>query len=185
MNYFEHQVWELSADLLNAFILSVDNLRPDLIVVMEFHTEWDKERMRYELFVPSGNMLKEKFKPESYFDVLLFTDVAHVTDAAGNEVNKYRFVTKSTSLYPQARGSDLFGDDVYVDNNLEMVLTAFRKNILNESIDSGSADSGRTEETTGSVGSAVQQETTAGTKPIPGGSAPQSGSTEAITPDIM
>lgn len=118
--------WELSADLLRTFILSIDDLRDDLIVVIEFHTSWDEKRGRYELFVPAGQMLKEKFKPDSYFDVMLFTDVLGMTDDKGEEQSVYRFVTRRTTLYPQARSSDIF-DTLYIPNNLANVLELYRQ----------------------------------------------------------
>ena len=121
--------WELAADALTTFILSTDDLRDDLIIVTEFHTEWDKERQRYELFMPAGNMLKEEFKPESYFDTLLFTDVNTTIAGDGSETNDYRFVTRRTALYPQARSADLF-DELYIPNDLELVLETYRKEVM-------------------------------------------------------
>lgn len=118
--------WELAGDTLNNFIGSIDDLRDDLIVVTEYHSEYDEVADVYEIFVPAGKMLKEKFKVDSYYDYMIYT---HVNIPEGGEVkaNDYKFVTKRTGKY-NARSSGLF-EETYISNDLELVLTNMRKQL--------------------------------------------------------
>ena len=77
----------------------------------------------YEIFVPGGKMLKEKFLPDSYYDVMLYT---HVMDDDGTikQQDRYKFVTRRTDRY-NARCMDLF-EDTYIPNDLQAVLDKVR-----------------------------------------------------------
>lgn len=114
--------WELAASALRNFVLSIDNYREDLIVVTEYHAEFDENIQGFDIFSPAGKMLKEKFLVPSYYDILLFTDV-ETTDGGKNN---YRFVTDRTQRYPFARAMNIFGQ-TYIDNDLQLVLTKMRE----------------------------------------------------------
>ena len=111
--------WELAADALNNFITSIDELREDLLVVTEYHCEFNESTGVYEIFVPGGKMLKEKFLPDSYYDVLLYT---HVLDEDANipQSQRYKFVTHRTDKY-NARCLNLF-EETYIPNDLQLVI---------------------------------------------------------------
>ncbi|MFA5758479.1 MAG: hypothetical protein WC942_03785 [Clostridia bacterium] len=105
-------------------MLSIDNLREDLIVVTEYHTEYDDDLEEWVIFTPGGKMLTEKFKLESYYDYLLFTYV----DKHENGIispNDYKFITRRWKNYP-ARAGELFKETL-INNNLQTVLDALRK----------------------------------------------------------
>jgi hypothetical protein len=115
---------EAAAESFRSFIRESDHLRENLIVVTEYHIEENKELGRFEIFVPGGKMVKEKFLPSSYYDFFLFTDVKH--DEMDEEANpEYRYVTRTTKRYPEARSMGLF-ESLFVPNNLQDVLTKLR-----------------------------------------------------------
>ena len=116
--------WELAGEVLENLMLSIDNLREDLIVVTEYHTEYDADLEEWVIFTPGGKMLTEKFKLESYYDYLLFTYV----DKQENGIispNDYKFITRRWKNYP-ARAGELFKETL-INNNLQTVLDALRK----------------------------------------------------------
>ena len=116
--------WELAADALNNFITSIDELREDLLVVTEFHCEFNEANNMYEIFVPGGKMLKDKFLPDSYYDVMLYTHV--LEDAEGiKQGDRYKFVTRRTDKY-NARCLNLF-EEAYIPNDLQMVSDKVRE----------------------------------------------------------
>lgn len=116
--------WELAADALNNFITSIDELREDLLVVTEYHCEFVEANNMYEIFVPGGKMLKDKFIPDSYYDVMLYT---HVMEDDGNikQADRYKFVTHRTDKY-NARCLNLF-EDTFIPNDLQMVIDKVRE----------------------------------------------------------
>lgn len=114
--------WELAADALQSFILTSDNLRPNLFIVTEYHSEYQENLGSFSIFSSGGKMLNEKFKPASYYDVMLYTNTGYDNDGV---VNSFQFVTRPTKLYPQARCLDLF-PQTYIPNNLQDVLTKVR-----------------------------------------------------------
>lgn len=116
---------KLAADAFKNFISESDNLRKDLVIVTEYHTEFNEAENVYELFVPGGKMVKEKFLPSSYYDVFLFTDVDY-GDMSDEAEPIYRYVTRKTRKYPEARSMGIF-PDLYVPNDLHSALTKFRK----------------------------------------------------------
>jgi hypothetical protein len=115
--------WELAADALNRFFLSIDELREDLVVITEFHTEYDEIDGTYKIFVPGGKMLTEKFLPDSYYDVLLYTHVLDDEDSIKEE-DRYKFVTKRTGKY-NARCAGLF-TEAMIPNNIDIVIEKVR-----------------------------------------------------------
>lgn len=116
---------EAAAESFRSFIRKSDYLRENLIVVTEYHIEENKERSRFEIFVPGGKMVKEKFLPSSYYDFFLFTDLLHDEMDETNQP-EFRYVTRATKTYPEARSMGLY-DTLYVPNNLQDVLTKLRE----------------------------------------------------------
>lgn len=118
--------WELAADALNNFITGMDEMREDLLVVTEYHCEYNEATGMFEIFVPGGKMLKDKFLPDSYYDVMLYT---HVMEDDGNikQSDRYKFVTYNTGKY-NARCLNLF-EDPYIPNDLQLVLDKVREYI--------------------------------------------------------
>ena len=122
---WEQKVWELAGEALRNFITVVDSLRDDLIVVTEYHADYSIEQGSYQMYTPAGKMLTEKFKPETYYDVLLQTE-ALVEDTDGEPIRKYSFVTEKTSKYPLARCMGIF-EETKVPTNLKTVLEKVRE----------------------------------------------------------
>ena len=118
--------WELAADALNNFITSIDELREDLLVVTEYHCEYNEATNMFEIFVPGGKMLKDKFLPDSYYDVMLYTHVLE-DDGTIKQEDRYKFVTHRTDKY-NARCLNLF-EDTYIPNDLQLVLNKVREYI--------------------------------------------------------
>lgn len=118
--------WELAAKALKTFVIAIDNYRPNLMVVTEYHAEFDEALGGYDIFTPAGKMLKEKFLVPSYYDILLFTDMKTENEGEENENIDYRFVTRPTRKYPYARTMNLF-DDTFIPNDLQLVLTTVRE----------------------------------------------------------
>jgi len=116
--------WELSGTALQAFITKSDSLRENMLIITEFHGEFD-EHEGFRISIPAGNMLREKFKPDSYYDVLLCTKVVPAEDGTIGP-DSYKFVTRKTLEYPIARSMDLFEEEL-IPNNMQTVLTAVRE----------------------------------------------------------
>ena len=116
--------WTLAAESLNAFFLGADALRDDLIVVIEFHAEFNDTEDVFQIFVPGGKMLSEKFKPESYFDIMLCTHIEK-NDDGSVDANSYKFVTRKLNYY-NARSMELFSETL-IPNNLDTVLKTVRE----------------------------------------------------------
>lgn len=115
--------WELAGDTLNSYFTNVDDFREDLIVVTEFHSEYDEMAGFYKIFVPAGKMLSEKFLPDSYYDVLLYTNVLSAEEEPTRE-KRYKFITKKTDKF-NARDAELFKEE-QIPNNLQIVLDRYR-----------------------------------------------------------
>lgn len=116
--------WELAADTLNNFILSIDDLRDDLLVVTEYHAEYSEIEELYKIKVPGGKMLEEKFLLDSYYDNMYYT---HVARNDQGEVEGHYFVTRKWDRY-NARSGDLF-KDLLIPNDLQMVLDKTREDL--------------------------------------------------------
>lgn len=115
--------WELGGAALRNIVLYSDYLREDLIIVTEYHTLFSETEGNYQLYVPAGKMLTEKFKPETYYDVFLFTDVKFAENGRAEE---YRFLTEVNSQYPNARSMGIFGQE-HIPNDLKLVLSKVRE----------------------------------------------------------
>lgn len=116
--------WELAANTLNTFFIKADELRDDLMIVIEFHSEYDEEAEEYKIFTPGGKMLTDKFKPDSYFDVMLYTAI--IPGESGEVTpDSYKFAMKRDSKYP-ARSMDIF-EDTYMPNDLKPILNEVRE----------------------------------------------------------
>lgn len=114
--------WELAGDVLESLMIHIDSLRDDLIVVTEYHCEYDENSDNWVIFVPGGKMLTEKFKLDSYYDFMLYT---HAEQNESGEVTRYCFVTKKWGKY-NARSCGLF-EDTLIDNNLQTVISKVRE----------------------------------------------------------
>jgi len=115
--------WELAADTLRSVILASDNLREDLLDFTEFHSEYNGQLDTYELFVPAGNMLKDKFKPMSYYDIMLCSYVTPFEDEK-DETKRFKFIVVNTGRH-SGRGMNLFADiqkDGMIPNNMSLVV---------------------------------------------------------------
>jgi hypothetical protein len=130
--------WELAAHALRGFILASDNIRPETLVVSEYHAEYNEAAEAYEVFTSGGKMLTEKFLPTSYYDVVLYAHTVFNEDSEEKEVVDYKFVTRRTRKYPDARAMNMF-DELFIPNDLNLVLeklretTGLHKPIYNES----------------------------------------------------
>lgn len=114
--------WELAGDVLEKMMISIDSLREDLIVVTEYHSTYNEVSNNWEIFVPGGKMLTEKFLLDSYYDFMLYT---HVEQDESGAVTSYNFVTKKWGKY-NARDCGIF-KDILIPNDLELVLQKVRE----------------------------------------------------------
>lgn len=119
----------LAVETLDTFFGdTMNNLRDDLIVITEFHTEdrEDKKRVKDTIFVPAGTMLGDWFKPESYYDVLLGSMVLPASEEP-DKSKRFKFVTSPISEeYRFCRDMGMFEDDI-IPNNLQIVVETLRK----------------------------------------------------------
>lgn len=120
--------WELAAEALQNFIIKTERYRDDLIVVTEYHSEFDEHMGGYDIYVPGGKMVKEKFKIPSYYDIMLYTDVKRINEGQDDEYSEYRYVTKPTKKYPFARAMNMF-ETTFIPNNLQHVMDTTRKTL--------------------------------------------------------
>lgn len=116
--------WELAGEVMDNLLLSIDDLREDLIVITEYHTEFDENLGEWVVFTPGGKMITEKFKLESYYDYMLFTHIDKGDDGVVDS-DSYKFVTRRWEKYP-ARMSELFKETL-IPNDLSLVLSEMRK----------------------------------------------------------
>lgn len=115
---------ELAADTLNNTVKNIDLLRRDLIVVIEYHVNYNEEDKTYEIFVPGGKMLIEKFKLDSYYDYIFYTK--YIDDEKVKFENRFQFVTRKDGKY-NARSAGIFGNQVTIPNNLQVVIDKVRE----------------------------------------------------------
>lgn len=116
--------WDMADDALTHFIQAAEKLPDDMIVITEYHAEYDENIGEYKIFVNAGKMLEEKFKPESYYDFIFYT---HIEPDADGEIDdsSYKFVTKRWRNYP-ARSAGLF-EDTLIPNDLAPVVEKVRE----------------------------------------------------------
>lgn len=121
---------DLAADSLNNVLLSADELkRKELIVVTEYHAVYDGNENIYRIFVPAGNMLSDKFKPESYYDYVIHTHVVNY-DEEQDDTKRFKFVITKKDRY-DGRMANLFSDiqvDGMIPNDIQQVIDRVRKN---------------------------------------------------------
>lgn len=115
---------DLAADSLRSFIKYADKMRNEVIVITEYHTDYDEPSNSYKIFTPGGKMLTDKFKPTSYYDTFIMTDVKYQENE--EDMPEYRFVTRTVSKYPEARSIGGF-ESLYIENDLQEVLSRVRK----------------------------------------------------------
>jgi len=120
--------WDLAANSLNHLIRSSDILtRKELIVAIEFHSEYDEKDDVYKIKVPAGKMLTEKYLPESYFDYMVHTHVVPY-DGVLTEEERFKFVVIKRDRY-DGRMANIFKDaavDGMIPNNMNLLLTRLR-----------------------------------------------------------
>jgi len=115
--------WELAGETVREVLESSNHLREDLVIGIEFHTEFNEKEGVYKIFVPGGNMLDDKFKIHGYFDFELITTVE--LDEKTKEPSAYQFITRRNGPH-KARFGNLF-QDTFIPNDLQLVLDTFRK----------------------------------------------------------
>lgn len=117
---------DLAGLILRSFIETIDELRPDLLVVTEYHVERNEDdpESTWRIFSPGGRMINEKFLLESYYDFFLMTHVERPTGENKDTDPVYSFVTKRWKNY-NARCANLF-DTALIPNDLQMVTEKVR-----------------------------------------------------------
>lgn len=119
---------DMAADMLANIILTADELTNIQLDFTEFHSEYNAELDDYQIFTPGGKMLTEKFKPGSYFDVMLYTYVFPYEEEK-DEAKRFKFVTIKRDGY-DGRGMGLFTDvavEGRIPNNMTLVIERLRK----------------------------------------------------------
>jgi len=116
--------YDLAADSLHQIFLYIQNLeREDLLVVTEFHAEYDEEEDVYVIYVPAGKMIRNRFKPESYFDFMIHTYVVPYEDEQ-DDTKRFKFVVQKVGKY-DGRMTNLFADiqeNGMIPNDMQLVL---------------------------------------------------------------
>lgn len=117
----------MAADALKQVILSTDYMERNVLVFTEYHVEFDDERGTYKFFVPGGNMLSDKFKPESYYEYVLSTNVIDYEDEPVEE-ERYKFVINKQGKH-DGRAANIFKDakDGMIPNNMSMVIDKIKQ----------------------------------------------------------
>jgi hypothetical protein len=120
--------WDLAADALTNVILSINHLRDDLLVFTEYHVQYNEDDEVYDIYVPAGNMLRDKFKPKSYYDIVLHSYVIPYEEDS-NEEERFKFIVVRKNKY-DGRSANLFKgeqEDGMIPNNMEHVIERIRK----------------------------------------------------------
>lgn len=109
-------------EALNVFFQrTIDEMRKDIIVITEYHLE-DREDKEEGIFVPAGKMLRDHFKPESYFDYLLGAKwISHEEDPSLKKNERYCYLTGPTEKFKFVRDGGLFEEE-RIPNNLQLVV---------------------------------------------------------------
>ncbi len=120
---------DLAADSLHNVLIAPDKLkRKDIIVLTEYHDKYDPDRDSYRIFVPAGNMLSDKIKPETYYDYFLCTHVLNY-DEERDDTKRFKFVITKKDRY-DGRMAGLFNDvakDGMIPNDIQLVIDRIRK----------------------------------------------------------
>ena len=119
---------DLAADALNNVFKAIGGLRDDLLVITEFHAQMGEDDF-YDVFLTAGKMLKDKFLPKSYFDIMLCTHVLPYDDNIEVAKDRYKFVVEKIEPF-DARTANLFSDEAIkgmIPNDMGLVLKKIRK----------------------------------------------------------
>jgi hypothetical protein len=115
---------DLATETVKTFLTkTINELRSDLVVIIEFHVAIDKNTEEKRIFIPSGQMLESTFIPESYFDTLLY---CYQDYNENDDAKRYKFQTRATEDNPYVRSAGLLSEKV-MPNNLNIVLEAYKK----------------------------------------------------------
>lgn len=120
--------WELAADTLRNIILSADELKNIKLDFTEFHSQYNENLNQFEIYTPAGNMLVDKFKPESYFDLMLYSYVLPY-EIEKDETRRFKFITIKKEGY-EGRGMGLFLDiakEGMIPNDMNLVIPRLKK----------------------------------------------------------
>lgn len=125
--------WDLAADALVNILLVADELPAHIIDVTEFHSgDYEEETGKLNVYVPAGNMLKEKFKPKSYFDLMLYTAVED-HEPGKPQKDRYKFVTIPVDGF-DGRSLGLFDDIMdekgQIPNSMKLVMSRLEPYIV-------------------------------------------------------
>ena len=117
--------WDLAADSLINVLLIADELPGHIIDVTEFHAgDYDETTGTLNVYVPAGNMLKDKFMPKSYFDMMLYTRVLDHKPGQPQK-DRYKFVVIPVDHY-DGRSLGLFDNvmdtDGQIPNDMGLVM---------------------------------------------------------------
>lgn len=115
--------WDMAADTLANVILSSDDIREDMLDITEYHVDYDESLGVFRFNVPFGKMLSEKFQPESYYDLVLYTKVLpHETEP--DETKRFKFITVKRDAM-DGRSMGLFADisvEGMIPNDMGLVI---------------------------------------------------------------
>lgn len=114
---------DLAAAVLKNFFTVVDTLREDLIVITEYHSEFDPFDDKHILFVNGGKMVREKFRPASYYDTLLYS--AYIDDETKPYEDRFKFITRHYKKYDARSLPGCFADEL-IPNNLQTVVDTMK-----------------------------------------------------------
>lgn len=120
--------WDLAADTLNNIIHASDEMRSDIIDITEFHAEYNEELDLFGIYTPAGKMLTEKFKPETYFDIMLHAKVLPFEEQP-DDTKRFKFVINKQGKY-DGRSIGLFNDIAergMIPNDMSLIITRLRK----------------------------------------------------------
>lgn len=102
------------SDVQNAIFSVAQNLRDDLTIVINHHTDMGDDGVFR--FRTSGNLLKKVIDPVSYFTYVFHT---YVTRDAG--VTKYQFITNVDGQH-EAKSPEGCFDSLYIPNDIKLVI---------------------------------------------------------------
>ena len=120
--------WDMAADVLANVIISSDKLNNIQLDFTEFHAEYNSELGIYEIYTSGGKMLTEKFKPESYFDIMLHSYFIPY-EAEKDESKRFKYITIKRDGY-EGRSIGLFADvaqEGAIPNDMALVIERLRK----------------------------------------------------------
>lgn len=120
--------WDMAADMLGNVIISSDSLKNVQLDFTEFHSEYNSDLGQFEIYTSGGKMLTEKFKPESYFDIMLYSYVVPY-EVEKDETKRFKYITIKKDGY-DGRGLGLFSDvnvDGAIPNDMSLVIERLRK----------------------------------------------------------